>query len=330
MFEPVSRGRCPSTCTWSPPGRPGAGTARPMSCVNDIVGPYGVEQFEQAVAPGADHRQDLDRPGLDRRHLAAASPTMSAGPTTCSPARSPTAPTTRPRPAPPVSRAPRRRGSGTRCRSSRRQAGPPAGQHPAARRISCGGEERHAAAVSWIAPSGPDSEHPPASVHHGQAYVTALINAVMKSPDWNSTAIFLTWDDWGGFYDNVGPRRSTRTVTACGYRARHLPLRQAGLHRPPDLSSDAYLKFIEDDFLGGERLNPQTDGRPDRRPDVRETRRCWATWTRTSTSTRRPARRCCCRRTRRPTRRRFPPIHGRPACVGCTTPPGGLPPGSGA
>jgi phospholipase C len=36
------------------------------------------------------------------------------------------------------------------------------------------------------------------------------------------------------------------------------------------LSFDAYLKFIEDDFLGGHRLNPRTDGRPDRRPDVRE------------------------------------------------------------
>ena len=36
------------------------------------------------------------------------------------------------------------------------------------------------------------------------------------------------------------------------------------------LSSDAYLKFIEDDFLGGARLNPETDGRPDPRPDVRE------------------------------------------------------------
>jgi phospholipase C len=36
------------------------------------------------------------------------------------------------------------------------------------------------------------------------------------------------------------------------------------------LSSDAYLKFIEDDFLHGARLNPKTDGRPDPRPDVRE------------------------------------------------------------
>jgi phospholipase C len=36
------------------------------------------------------------------------------------------------------------------------------------------------------------------------------------------------------------------------------------------LSSDAYLKFIEDDFLGGQRLDPKTDGRPDPRPTVRE------------------------------------------------------------
>src|SRR3989440_10056726 len=36
------------------------------------------------------------------------------------------------------------------------------------------------------------------------------------------------------------------------------------------LSFDAYLKFIEDDFLGGRRLDPRTDGRPDPRPDVRE------------------------------------------------------------
>jgi Phosphoesterase family len=39
-------------------------------------------------------------------------------------------------------------------------------------------------------------------------------------------------------------------------------------HQP--LSSDSYLRFIEDDFLGGMRLNPATDGRPDPRPDVRE------------------------------------------------------------
>ena len=71
-------------------------------------------------------------------------------------------------------------------------------------------------AVSWITPSNDVSEHPPASVYSGQAYTTRLINAVMHSKDWNSTAIFLTWDDWGGFYDHVKPP----VVDAQGYGLR--------------------------------------------------------------------------------------------------------------
>jgi phospholipase C len=126
-------------------------------------------------------------------------------------------------------------------------------------------------AVTWIAPSQADSEHPPASVHQGQAYVTAVINAAMESPDWDSTAIFLQWDDWGGFYDNVVPP----AVDQNGYGLRVpglviSPYAKKGYIDHQTLSSDAYLKFIEDDFLGGARLNPKTDGRPDPRPDVRE------------------------------------------------------------
>jgi phospholipase C len=125
--------------------------------------------------------------------------------------------------------------------------------------------------VTWITPSSVDSEHPPSSVHQGQAYVTAIINAAMKSPDWNSTAIFLSWDDWGGFYDHVVPPR----VDQNGYGLRVpaiiiSPYAKRGFIDHRTLSSDAYLKFIEDDFLGGARLNPKTDGRPDPRPDVRE------------------------------------------------------------
>ncbi|MHB8512577.1 MAG: alkaline phosphatase family protein [Actinomycetota bacterium] len=126
-------------------------------------------------------------------------------------------------------------------------------------------------AVSWICPSQTNSEHPPASVAEGQAWVTKLINAVMQGPDWSSTAIFLTWDDWGGFYDHVAPPK----VDQNGYGLRVPALvisayAKKGFIDHAVYSHDAYLKFIEDDFLGGARLDPATDGRPDNRPDVRE------------------------------------------------------------
>ncbi len=126
-------------------------------------------------------------------------------------------------------------------------------------------------AVSWIDPNGTVSEHPPALVSTGQTYVTGLINAIMESPDWDSTAIFLSWDDWGGFYDNVVPPK----VDENGYGLRVpgiviSPYARAGFIDHQILSHDAYNKFIEDDFLGGQRLDPATDGRPDPRPDVRE------------------------------------------------------------
>jgi phospholipase C len=126
-------------------------------------------------------------------------------------------------------------------------------------------------AVSWVVPSGPVSEHPSAGVELGQSYVTSLINAVMQSPNWNSTAIFLAWDDWGGYYDHVEPPQ----VDKVGYGIRVpgmliSPYAKTGYIDHQTLSFDAYLKFIEDRFLGGQRLDPATDGRPDPRPTVRE------------------------------------------------------------
>jgi phospholipase C len=126
-------------------------------------------------------------------------------------------------------------------------------------------------AVSWVVPSGDVSEHPPFSVSAGQSFVTSVVNAVMKSPDWSSTAIFLGWDDWGGFYDHVVP--PVIDVNGYGLRVPALVISPYAKHGYVDhqtLSFDAYVKFIEDDFLAGQRLDPATDGRPDPRPDVRE------------------------------------------------------------
>jgi phospholipase C len=125
--------------------------------------------------------------------------------------------------------------------------------------------------VSWVIPNGNVSEHPPALVSAGQTYVTNLINHVMSSPCWNSTAIFLSWDDWGGFYDHVVPP----VLDQLGYGIRVpglviSPYAKTGYIDHEVLSHDAYLKFIEDVFLNGQRLDPATDGRPDPRPSVRE------------------------------------------------------------
>ena len=126
-------------------------------------------------------------------------------------------------------------------------------------------------AVSWVVPDQNHSEHPPAAPERGQAYVTHVINALMQGPDWKSTAISLTWDDWGRFYGHVVP--PVVDENGYGFRVPGMvisPWVRSGSIDHQTLSFDAYAKFIEDRFLGGDRLDPATDGRPDGRPTVRE------------------------------------------------------------
>jgi phospholipase C len=125
--------------------------------------------------------------------------------------------------------------------------------------------------VSWIVPGGGNGEHPDrgnGTLRQGQAHVTRMINAVMRSVHWDSSAIFLTWDDWGGFYDHVVPP----VVDENGYGIRVpgiviSPYAKRGYIDHQTLSFDAYLKFIEDRFLGGQRLPGPY---PDPRPTIRE------------------------------------------------------------
>lgn len=135
-------------------------------------------------------------------------------------------------------------------------------------------EEGTLPSVSWVIPGRGYSEHPSGGEDNlalGMQHVTQVVNAAMKGPDWDSTAIFLTWDEWGGFYDHVPPPK----IDGAGYGIRVpglviSPYAKKGYIDHQTLTTDAYLKFIEDRFLGGQRLDPATDGRPDPRPTVRE------------------------------------------------------------
>jgi phospholipase C len=60
--------------------------------------------------------------------------------------------------------------------------------------------------VTWVTPQGNDSnDHPPSALQGGQNFVTNIVNAIINNSYWSNTAIFVTWDDWGGWYDHVKP-----------------------------------------------------------------------------------------------------------------------------
>ena len=61
------------------------------------------------------------------------------------------------------------------------------------------------AAMTWITPTLDTSDHPVSHSNLGPSWVASVVNAVGASQFWNSTAIFITWDDWGGWYDHVPP-----------------------------------------------------------------------------------------------------------------------------
>ena len=134
-------------------------------------------------------------------------------------------------------------------------------------------------AVSWIVPSDSYSEHPARGVTTGMEYVTSLVNAIMQSPTyWSNTAIFIVWDDWGGFYDHVAPpnvdTNHTHTpIQGYGLRVGAMMVSawaRAGMVDHQLLSLDSYAMFFENLFANGARLDPEALGNPDNRPDIRD------------------------------------------------------------
>jgi phospholipase C len=100
--------------------------------------------------------------------------------------------------------------------------------------------------VTWVMPMASQDEHPPHNITAGEHYVVSTINTIMQSEYWNSTAIFVTWDDWGGWYDHVAPPQVDSL--GLGFRVPCLvisPYAKQGYvdHTQGDFTS--ILKFIE-------------------------------------------------------------------------------------
>ncbi|AUW92753.1 hypothetical protein BXT84_01280 [Sulfobacillus thermotolerans] len=68
----------------------------------------------------------------------------------------------------------------------------------------------HLPSFSFVVPTWLYSEHPPTEISLGDAWVGQLVTALMQSPEWKSTAIFITYDEGGGYYDHVSPPQNYR------------------------------------------------------------------------------------------------------------------------
>ncbi len=99
--------------------------------------------------------------------------------------------------------------------------------------------------VAYITPSGA-SEHPPGSITTGQRFVRGMVNALMASKAWNSSAFMMAYDDWGGWYDNVKPPH--RDANGDGFRVPAMlvsPYARQRVIVHTELDFTSMLKFIE-------------------------------------------------------------------------------------
>jgi phospholipase C len=106
------------------------------------------------------------------------------------------------------------------------------------------------ATVSWVIPSGEASDHPRSTDGSGPTWVSQIVNAIGHSPYWANTAIIITWDDWGGWYDHVPPP-AILNAYEFGFR---VPLIVVSPYAKPqyvskqDYDFGSIMKFIEKDF----------------------------------------------------------------------------------
>jgi phospholipase C len=100
--------------------------------------------------------------------------------------------------------------------------------------------------ISWIMPPFNESDHPTANLTQGQNFIASLVNAVESSPEWGSTAFFVAWDDYGGFYDHVPPPQIDGL--GLGFRVPLLvvsPWTPAGHIGEKQMSFESLLRLVE-------------------------------------------------------------------------------------
>jgi phospholipase C len=111
--------------------------------------------------------------------------------------------------------------------------------------------------VTWVIPSGESSDHAAYNNGSGPSWVAQVVNAIGNSPFWNSTAIFITWDDWGGWYDHVPPPAVLKDCSrwGCGYvygfRVPLIvvsPYAKSGYISHVQHDFGSILKFVEENF----------------------------------------------------------------------------------
>jgi phospholipase C len=105
------------------------------------------------------------------------------------------------------------------------------------------------AAVTWVTPDYRDSDHSHSGGTGGPSWVASVVNAIGQSQFWNTTAIFILWDDWGGWYDHVPPPYAD--YDGLGVRVPLIvvsPYAKAGYASHVQYEFGSVLRFIEDDF----------------------------------------------------------------------------------
>ncbi len=105
------------------------------------------------------------------------------------------------------------------------------------------------AGVTWITPSCENSDHPGCTKKTGPAWVTSLVDAVGESKFWPSTAIFIIWDDWGGWFDPVAP--VYEDYDGLGFRIPMLiisPYAKKGYVTHMQFETASVVRFMEDNF----------------------------------------------------------------------------------